>query len=406
MHHLRVAEWSGIGDDTIRSLRANRPAGGWFPALQGLYWCIASHNIPYTDLFFSPHLKKISISVSWSWSGYRPPRGILPSIASAISMLPASALQILFVDGSHREMPWAHFKDSFSSVALRCGPSLTEFTSPVSLSGAAINHLIQLPQLRVWRIEGPPPSYSTSSLTLLFPPLVEFTLGEGAAPEWLSLFKRLEDRASSTQGMTPLFRMKGSLESLTVNNSPGLTIDVSFASPIQIFRNLVDLNVLVRCHEEHNEGQCSFKLNDNNVAELAIALPRLEVLLLGHPCRENTCATTVACLFLISVHCVELRKLEIHFNTADIIDDLKDLSEDPRFQELRSLPRCTLTWLNAYQTPLTLDEPGFETVANGMVSIFPCLGCCEGVEEIWDEISEKIVEIQVARPFSVGCWRV
>ena len=364
--------------------------------MQDLSWCIARHNLPYADLFFSPHLKKISISMSRSWRGYRAPGSVLPTIASTISVLPTFALQILFMDSSHCEIPWADLKDSFSSVALRCGPSLTEFTSPVSLSEAAINHLIQLPHLRIWRVNGPPPSYSTSSLPLLFPPLVEFTLGEGATRGWLSLFGRLDDRVSTTQGTIPLSRMKESLESLTISDPPDLTIDVSIASPIQIFRNLVHLSVAVHCHGLYN--QCSFKLSNDNVAELVIALPRLEVLFLGHPCHENACATTVNCLLTISVHCVKMRKLEIHFNTTKIVDDLKNLSEDPRFQELCSLPRCSLTCLIAYDTPLTLDGPGFETVANGLVSIFPSLECCAGAKEIWDEISERIAVIQVKRP--------
>jgi len=121
MHQLRVSEWSGIGENSHRVLHANSPAGGWFPALQDLYWCIARHNLPYAELFFSPHLKKISISVSWKWSGYQAPRDVLPIIASAISALPASALQLLLVSGGNREVPWVHFKDQFSNVALRCG---------------------------------------------------------------------------------------------------------------------------------------------------------------------------------------------------------------------------------------------------------------------------------------------
>jgi len=390
MHQLRVGQWPTIAGNTFRSLRDNSPADGWFPALQDLSWCIARENLSHFDLFFSPHLKKISISVSWTWNDYRAPCGVLPAIVSSISALAPSLLQILLVEDGNREMPWARFKDSFSSVVLRCGPSLTEFASPVSLSDEAVNHLIRLPHLRIWRVKGPPPSYSASSLPLLFPPLVEITLGEGAARGWLSLFERLEDRGSPTQTITPLSGVRKSLKSLKINNIPGLTIDVSFTSPIQIFRNLVDLNVLVSCHNSRNEGQCSFKLNNDDVTKLAIALPRLESLLLGHPCYEDTCATTVACLLPISIHCVKLRKLEIHFNTTNIVDDLKNISEDPRFQELRSLPRCTLTYLRTGQMPLALDEPDFEMVANGMVDIFPSLECCAGAEETWCVISKRI----------------
>lgn len=86
-----------------------------------------------------------------------------------------------------------------------------------------------------------------------------------------------------------------------------------------------------------------FKLNNDDITKLAIALSQLEFLLFGKPCYEYTCATTVACLYLISVHCDKSRWLDIYFDTANIVDDFKNISEDPRFRELRSLPRCTLS---------------------------------------------------------------
>jgi len=45
------------------------------------------------------------------------------------------------------------------------------------------------------------------------------------------------------------------------------------------------------------------------------------------------------------------RRLEIHLNTTNIIDDFKNISEDYLFQELRSLPRCTLTHLHTDRIP-------------------------------------------------------
>ena len=198
--------------------------------------------------------------------------------------------------------------------------------------------------------------------------------------------KRLGDCVSSTQGTTPLSRVRESLESLNVGDFPDPTIDVSFASVIQTFRNLLHLNVMVNCRD----GQCIFKLNNDNVAELAMALPRLDSLLLGYPCDENTCATTVACLLPISVHCARLQSLGIHFNTTNIVDDLKDISEDPRFQELRSLQKCTLSCLDVHEMSLTFDDSEFETVARGMVDIFPNLERCDG----WDEFNWELAEVQ------------
>ena len=97
----------------------------------------------------------------------------------------------------------------------------------------------------------------------------------------------------------------------------------SVISPIKSFRNLVYLTV------DDDEGQCTFKLNNDDVTELAIALPQLESLLLVRPCYENTCPITVACLLSISVHCVMLEELTIHFNTANIVGDFRYILEVP-----------------------------------------------------------------------------
>ena len=309
-----------LGEDASSKFRLNSPAGGWFPALQDLNWSITKSNLPYADLFFSPHLKDISIFVSLSSSGIS--RDALPAITSTISALPTSTLQRLQFNPVIR---CADLTDTLSSAVLRCGPSLTEFTSRVPLSDAAVNHLIRLPRLRLCTIEGPPPSYSPSHSPLVFPPLADFTLGEDTAREWVSLLEPLGGC------VTPLSKVKESLKFLTF---PAPTIDASFASLIQTFRNLVNLNVEVGCRDEGGEDRCIFKLNNDDVTELAMALPQLKDLILGYPCSNNTCATTAACLLPISVYCVEIGILTMHFNTTNIIDDLKNISGSP-------IPRAT-----------------------------------------------------------------
>lgn len=381
MHRLLVDTSGGsvLGEDTLLKLRLNSPVGGWFPAVQSLSWSLTQFNPPYADLFLSPNLEKISISSSWSWLCFENPHSLLPAIASTISTLPTHSIQSLHVDMPHSDVPWAYFKDSLSSLILCCGPSLTEFTTTIPLSDVAVNHLIHLPHLRTWTIEGPPPDYSTSPLPLVFPSLTELTLGEGAANGWLSILKHLEHGALATESTMPLSKTKESLKSLDVERHPDFVFDASFASVIQMFRNLVRVCVTVPCSDEVDEGQCISKLDDNNVAELVTALPLLEVLLLGYPCFENTCATTVVSLLQISTHCAKLEKLGIHFNTTNITDDLKSVSEDPQFQGLRSLPKCsTLRCLDVYDIPLNLDETGCEAVVNGMLNIFPSLECFEG----------------------------
>ena len=379
-------------------LRRNLPPGGWFPALQDLYWDTTESNVPHADMLFSPSLKKIEIHAALKWSRLGVPPGILPRLASTISALPTSSLERIEIGGGDRTIPWVYLKDSMSSIVLRCGASFTEYDSPVPLSDAAANHLIQLPHLHTLCIHGPPPSYSTASLPLVFPPLKELTLKDGAARGWISLLARLEDHASITQAATPLSNVRESLKSLRISGPSGIVIDASFVSPIQSFRNLVTLAIRVDCYdyEEDDEGQCAFKLNNDNVIELATALTQLESLFLGNVCSENTCSTTVTCLLPISVHCVKLENLEVHFNTTNIVNDFKDILEDPQFQHLRSLPRCPLDCLYLSRTPLALDEPGFETVAKGMIDIFPSLVGFEGevTGPAWGELSDRIADIR------------
>jgi len=380
----------GLREETLLKLRLNTPAGGWFPALQDLNWYIAESNLPLTELFFSPNLKKISVYPSFLWGRSGIPPDVLPAITSTIFTLPTSTLQSLMVFPSE---PWSHmtrwadFTTSLSSAVLRCGPSFTEFISMVPLSGAAVDHLMRLPHLSTCHIDGPPPSYSPSDLPLIFPPLTNLALRAGFVREWLPLLERLGSCSM------PPSKVKESLKSLKF---PSPVVDATSTSLIQTFCNLVDLNVDSSCSRRTGEGPCIFKLNDDNVTKLVMALPQLESLLLGRPCSDNTCATTVACLLQISVHCVKLRTLGIHFNTTNIADDLWNISYDPRYQELHSRPRCKLSRLEVLRMPLTLDVLGFVTVAKGMIGIFPALEyCVEAVRDTgWRNLSVVLKELQ------------
>ena len=257
----------------------------------------------------------------------------------------------------------------------------------VPLSGAAVDHLIRLPHLSTCHIDGPPPTHSPSDLPLVFPPLTNLALRAGFVREWLPLLERLGSC------MVPPSKVKESLKSLRL---PCPVIGAASASLIQTFRNLVDLNVDRDCRGTGGEAQCIFKLNNDDVTKLVMALPQLESLLLGRPCSNNTCATTAACLLQISVHCVKLQTLAVHFNTTNIVDDFRDILDAPRYQELHSRPRCKISFLRVHLMPLTLDDSGFETVVNGMISIFPALGYC--VEVVrgtgWHKLSERLTELQ------------
>ena len=107
------------------------------------------------------------------------------------------------------------------------------------------------------------------------------------------------------------------------------------------------------------------------------------------------------------LHCNQLGVLDVHFNTTNIVDDLKNISEDPRSQERRSLPRCPLLCLDVWMLLLALDEPGYETVANGMIDIFPSLESCDAMvyNFDWIRVSERIAERKGSRPLQTYSWQ-
>ena len=171
----------------------------------------------------------------------------------------------------------------------------------------------------------------------------------------------------------------------------GLAINNALTCPIRVFQNLVQLNVDVYCFED----ECSFELNDEDVGTLVMALPRLKMLVLGHPCPMDLCHTTVACLLTISIHCVELEVLEIHFNTRQLAAHLEEMSmeEEEEEEEGESSQMCNLKTLGVHEMPLVLAALEEEEVCDGLWNIFPSLECiirAKDSESDWDAISKRM----------------
>ena len=164
-------------------------------------------------------------------------------------------------------------------------------------------------------------------------------------------------------------RVRATLTCLEIHG--WVSIDATFTSLFSLFSNLTTLFAQPRCADG-----CAFPLTDQDMVQLSAALPRLETLDLGGPCPLGTCNTTVFCLLALSVHCKNLRRLMIHFNTTNLTNDIQSLSEDPYFRDLGSLPtRCHLMSFDAGGSPFprpTSDED-ITTIAAGLIGIFPSL---------------------------------
>lgn len=224
------------------------------------------------------------------------------------------------------------------------------------------------------------PRVSDPSLSNPFPQLETLELLTEASLEWIPFFEAISRRASSGQPSN-----HGPVQKpIVLVSRVEIPVDAAFISPIMQFHGLVKLTLKSSCF---NGSGCTFSLTDD-VAEVAIALPRLRDARFGYVCSTNSCRTTISSLFSFSTHCKDLGGLKIHFNTRNLLGDLTSVSEDLRLRNAHSLPKCKLWWLNMGGAPLDIRAEDRGPVAAGFLGIFPSLQ--ETTEEYrdWEDLLE------------------
>lgn len=389
MRKLNLGYRKEVTADTLHRLSCNSPDGLLCPMLEGLSWNVGFADTTFTLLFFrlflSPHLKYISfynaLDIPWVQQ---------VALAQVISFLPTSLKHLSVTCCAEKEGP---LKDVISALVCRCGSSLGSFETCVPLSEAAIRHIMQLPHLRAWHtVQGPPRSVPTS----IFPSLEDLHLGDRAAIPWLHLLASRGNWDGSALA-TSHSNIRETLK--TLDCPRGTIVNSIFLSSVVKFSNLVLLRVHTLCHDE---GGCPFRMTDDDVNDLTSALPRLKTLGLGDPCGLNSCETTVASLLSISVHCLDLTVLYIHFNTLTIVEDTQRLLDEGSG---RDRAKCKLEDLWVGSMPLEIRSEDVETVATGLKAIFPSL-ICAGYDGRWCELRANFFRWRVAGDaFEVGAKR-
>ena len=363
MRELHLLSFENIASDTISQFLRNSPGGVLCPKLDYLSWDVRGVDIvpEFFQLFLSPNLKRADLC-----AGLNIPLGQLELLVQIISCLPTSLEELFFICGREEES----LQDAISSFVCRCGPSLRRFSTCTRLSGTAARHLMELPNLHYWHTRhGLPTTIPTP--TRIFPLLEEVTLGRPEALPWVH-FLALHGRDITRNGF-PTTSHKNVGETLKCLNFPsGTIIESTLLSSIINFRNLVELCANIYCSTEES---CRFHLTDGDMENLAAALPRLERLELGRPCRFNSCGATVTSLLSISIHCLGLKHLETHFNTLNVVDDIHHLLNEGAG---RGKAKCKITGLPVGDMETGMREEDIKAVAVGLKVIFPCLRGLEG----------------------------
>lgn len=359
-------------------LRLSRilPDGPLFPMLKQLHWDLrgADSALGFSHLFLSQNLQHVTLYVTPSL--FSIPRGRAAVLVQAISSLPTSLEELFVMCSQGRE---ESLKGAISSFICRCGPSLRSFGTFLPLSETAIHHLMQLPNLSYWRTIQGPPQVPTS----IPPSLEKLRFDKQEALPWLHFLASRENNALQKGSALATSHIGGTLRHLEYPR--GTIIDPTLLSSIVKFKNLVVLRVYI--YNCSGAVSCSFRMTDGNMEDLATALPRLEELHLGEACCSNICKTTIASLMSISVHCLGLTVLEIHFNTRTIVSDVQYLLGG---DAERNKAKCKLQSLSTGTTPLEVRGRDVQTVAMGLKVIFPCLTNLTGFGEGWQRARSQM----------------
>ncbi|KAF9780745.1 hypothetical protein BJ322DRAFT_279206 [Thelephora terrestris] len=383
-----VLDWdSGITEDVFDLVSLGLSGGILCPGLRELHWEADSYTLPFYQLLLSPKLTTLSLIYS-SFRG--PPEEEFSKIQPVIMGLDTSSLKDLYLQWCIPEEANRQMEPVASSVVLRCGPALEKLAIFSPLSDAAVLHIMQLPNLVTWFTMNGPPRTPDSSPSDIFPQLDHLSLAGEGSLEWLTLFARTARGIPSTHN-SHSSPNRGPVQTLGgLATFPRVPVDAAFMSPIMLFRELIFLRLSSACSIM---GGCTFRLTDDDVAEIAAALPRLGDALFGTVCSANSCRTTVASLVSLSTRCRDLERLEIHFSTKNLRHNLESASTDPRLDSLTSLRMRDTFHLSISDAPYTISEDDVVPVLKGFRGVFPSLAQIDGNSTYWEGLSLRLREV-------------
>ena len=361
------------------------------PGLRDLYFKADPYTLPFYRLFLSRKITRLSLT--YSSLSRESPEKELSIIQPVIMGLDTFPLRYLRLSWQIRTKASMQVESVISSAVLRCGPALQKLYIFSPLSDAAVQHIMQLPNLDTWLAMNGPPRIPNLSLTGIFPKLNDLSLVSESSLEWLTLLTTAARHIPSDQNFhSPL--NCGPVQTLSrLKVFPEVPINSVFVTPIMLFRELISLRLTSACPNGLTAApRCAFSLTDDNISDIAAALPRLEVASLGVTCSANTCQTTIASLVSFSTRCSNLELSEFHFNTTNLRNNLESVSADPRLDRLPSLRTHGIFRLSLSGAPYTISKDDVVPVLKGLRRIFPSLTRING-NDTWEKLNSRLREV-------------
>ena len=361
-----------------------------FPNLKSLeLWSTAGEFIPFIPSFLSPRTTSISIT----FTGYNPPNVVF--VASMLTTFPTLCpnLQTICL----RSLP----KDPIITVAASKllltinRDTLQQFHVDSPLTEEAREVIFNLSNLYGLTVvvEG-----SASLPTMTFPNLTDLDVKYDHNCDWLEGFRgatlgklnsvtfHAESQSAQIFDFLEAFESVGLATSATLSSFSFYTLHPWRPN----YRSLLSLKQLRELRIEFScEDDCSSTIDDDIIADMARAMPTLEILQLGYePCGTPT-GVTAKGLAALARHCPDLSSLNIHFR-MDSFNVLPAIARTPRTGTAVPRRDCALTNLDVGKTPM-LEESAL-MVALALVRIFPNITQIDYTleNEHWAKVSDAI----------------
>ena len=258
----------------------------------------------------------------------------------------------------HIGHPTAHDPQTIhaaSDLLLKCNPDkLRTFRVISPLSTEAFIHATRLPNLETFAIVADTTEPGVQLPTSTFPSLesLEIFATDTRSPLLQTIshiqsntFKvlQLEFPAATSESFLPTalaaLRPRGLHQTLTmlfVTPGGDFDLDKTTIRPFLFLNQLTQLDITLVCTQD----RCSYKLTDEDLEELVVAMPKLEILSFGSfPCARPV-NNTVKSLTSIAKHCKHLEQLVVHINVEAIVTRAlqgDDGREDPALEDRLSV---------------------------------------------------------------------
>ena len=381
---------SSVSSELLSVLQHCAISDPLFPNLKTFeWWSTAGEFIPFIPLFLSPGTVIVTILLDEPSN--------LPKVmaASMLTTLPTLCpnMQEITLDSLPRD---PIITSAISGMLLASNwDTLRSFQVDSPLTKGALEVICKLPNLRnLWVVV----ERDTSPPTVVLPNLTNLVIKYDHDRDWLRVFhgatlgklETIEFHSGSEQIGDFLEEFERVALATSAHNTLSKFSLRTSRSWNPSYSSLLPFTQLTHlCIESSCDNGCSSTVDDDIIADLARAMPKLQNLELGDiPCGKIPTGVTAEGLVALAHHCPDLTTLRIHFQ-ADSLSDPPAIDGVPRNTRSATPQRgCALKNLEVEHIPVPTKS--VSRVAVTLALIFPSIEYIDCFYPNWSEVVDAI----------------